>query len=192
RARLFGAIYGTQQSVIDEMIDDAVAMPVVLLHEQDSDLGQAAIDAVADAEKAVTALGDLAASLARAAGAEEGPPKAAARTQGFAMLDGPFRQWLAHLRPGDAPQDKSAEWQRRAHRIVSRLGDELLRSAGDAAWEGRTTTEQGRTIWLTASHADLIFRRRLNDALPAAAKDEPSPAPPGGGRDRHHLEAAWS
>lgn len=193
RARLFGAIYGTQQSVIDEMIDDAVAMPVVLLHERDQALGEAAIDAVTKAEEAVTALGDLAAYLARAAGAEEGPPKAEARTRGFAALDGPFRDWLAHLRPGDDPQDKRAEWQRRAHRIISRLGDELLRSAGDAAWDGRTiTTEQGRTIWLTAAHADLLFRKALNKALPAAAAYEPKPEPPGGESDRHHLEAAWS
>jgi len=66
RARLFGAIYGTKQSVIDEVIDDAVAMAVVLLHQRDSGLGQAAIDAVADAEAAVNVLGDLATDLARA------------------------------------------------------------------------------------------------------------------------------
>jgi len=193
RARLFGAIYGTQQSVIDEMIDDGVAMPVVLLHKQDSGLGQAAIDAVADAEKVVTVLGDLAADLARAAGAEDEPPKAMARIQGFAMLDGPFREWLAHLRPGDAPQDKRAAWQRQAHRIISRLGDELLRSAGDAAWDGRlVTTEQGREIWLTASYADLIFRRRLRDALPAAAADDSPLVPHDSGSDRQYVEAAWS
>ncbi len=190
RARLIGALYGTQQSVIDEIIDDAVAMPVVLLHEQDSGLGQAAIDAVADAERAVTVLGDLAADLARAAGAEGEPPRAAARDLGFGTLDGPFREWLTGLRPGDAPQAQRTAWQHRAHQLVSRLGSELLSSAGDAAWGGRVIqTRQGQQLWLTASHADLMFRTRLRKALPTTAPDHPTPAPLDSGAEQHNVEA---
>ncbi|SDH02056.1 CRISPR system Cascade subunit CasA [Sinosporangium album] len=174
RARLFGVVYGTQQSVVDEIIDDAVVMPVVLLHRESSVLGQAAIDAVNDAETAVTVLGDLAADLAKAAGAAADPAKAAARDLGFATLDGPFRDWLAALSVLDVPIEQRSAWQRRTHRIVSRLGDELLRSAGDAAWEGRVVeTKKGQDIWLTASYADLAFRTRLSRALPMATLNEP-------------------
>lgn len=173
RARLYGAAYGTQQSVIDEMVDDAVAMPVVLLHERASQLGQAAVDAAADAEKAVTALGDLAADLARTSGAEVDPPCTAARERGFAALDGPFRAWLAGLGLGDDSRERRSAWQRQAHTIISRLGDELLRTAGDAAWEGRVIRiKAGRELWLTASRADLTFRIGLGKALPAAAADQ--------------------
>lgn len=170
RARLIGAIYGTQQSVIDEVVDDAVAMPLVLLHKDDDRLGQTAIDAVTDAEAAVTALGDLAADLATAAGADPDPRKDAARALGFQTLDGPFRGWLAALTSRADPTERRADWQRLARRAVLRLADQLVREAGDAAWEGRIIqTRTGQKLWLTASHADLSFRTRLRKALPAAA-----------------------
>jgi CRISPR system Cascade subunit CasA len=173
RPRLIGARYGTQQSVIDEIIDDAVAMPVVLLHERDNRLGQAAIDAVADAENAVTALGNLAADLAKASGSETDPARAATRNLGFGMLDGPFRQWLAALRAHDDPAERRTAWQTQTQKIVSRLGHELTAAAGDAAWQGRVVeTRAERKLWLNAGRADLTFRAQLSQALPAA---EPSP-----------------
>ncbi|MGC5412785.1 type I-E CRISPR-associated protein Cse1/CasA, partial [Streptomyces sp. DT225] len=57
RARIVAAQYGTQQSVIDEVVDDHVSMAVVLLHERRSEYAEQAISAVTDAEEAVTALG---------------------------------------------------------------------------------------------------------------------------------------
>lgn len=180
RARLIGVVYGTQQSVIDEVVDDAVTMPLVLLHKDDERLGQAAIDAVADAEAAVTALGDLAADLAIAAGADAAPAKDTARALGFGMLDGPFRDWLAQLRPGDHPHERRQGWQRQAHQAVTRLGEELLQEAGDAAWEGRVIqTRAGQKLWLTAARADLSFRTRLRKALPAAGPREAIATPTG-------------
>ncbi len=65
-------MYGTQQSVIDEIVDDSVAMGVVLLHEQDPRYAMTAIDAVRDAEAAVRALGDLAMDPTSAAGRRVG------------------------------------------------------------------------------------------------------------------------
>ncbi len=174
RAHLFGAVYGTQQSVIDEIIDDSVAMPLVLLHREDRGLGQAAIDAVADTEAAVSALGDFAADLALASGADTEPPKEAARHLAFATLDGPFRYWLASLHPQDDPNRVRAAWQEQAHRIVRRLGYEVLRDAGDAAWEGRVIeTKQGQDQWLNALGAERIFQARLRRALPLTATDSP-------------------
>ncbi|SEN80392.1 type I-E CRISPR-associated protein Cse1/CasA [Nonomuraea pusilla] len=190
RARLFGAVYGTQQSVIDEVVDDAVTMPLVLLHERDSRLGQTAIDAVSDAERAVTVLGDLAADLARAAGADGEPAKDAAHSSGYTTLDGAFRTWLAGLRPTHDPLERRAAWQRRAHRIVSRLGDELLRAAGHAAWEGRVIkTKNGQELWLSASQADLTFRARLRAALPEAAPAGSPPDPAQGEGQPRDVEA---
>lgn len=168
RARLFGAAYGTQQSVIDEVIDDAVTMAVVLLHERDTRYGQAAVDAVGDANAAVGVLGDLAAELAEAAGSKPAPPRTAAYDLGFATLDASFRGWLQKLGHRDNPIEQRQVWRDEAHRIISRLGNDLLAAAGDAAWEGRIIeTRKGTSIWLTASQADLRFRYRLRNALGA-------------------------
>ncbi|MFI0350952.1 type I-E CRISPR-associated protein Cse1/CasA [Actinomadura sp. 9N407] len=173
RARLLGAVYGTQQSIIDEVIDDEVAMPVVLLHEQDSELGVEAIDAVSDAEDAVGILGDLAADLARAAGDAADPRKDAARTLGFATLDGPFRAWLAALKPGESPRLARAAWQKTARGKIRGLGADMVDAAAETAWQGRmVTTRDGRELWLSSTRADQIFTARLAKALPGTPRPE--------------------
>ncbi|MFC4049275.1 type I-E CRISPR-associated protein Cse1/CasA [Actinomadura syzygii] len=178
RARLVAARYGTQQSVIDEVIDDSVAMPVVLLHERDTRLGQAAIDAVADADRAVNVLGDLAADLARAVGAGPDPARERATTQAYGMLDGSFRDWLAALDPSHPPQPQRAAWQDTARTILARLGAREVADAGDGAWEGRVIqTGKGQELWLTSSRAEATFRYRLRKALPGTAP-EPEPDEP--------------
>ncbi|URM97389.1 type I-E CRISPR-associated protein Cse1/CasA [Actinomadura madurae] len=172
RARLVGAQYGTQQSVIDEVIDDAVAMPVVLLHERETRLGQAAIDAVADADRAVSVLGDLAADLARAVGSAPEPARIHATRQGYSMLDGPFRAWLAELKPQEPPEFQRAAWQDQARVIITGLGVQEVADAGDGAWEGRVIqTGKGQELWLNAPRADATFRYRLRKALPGTAPE---------------------
>ena len=176
RARLIGTVYGTKQSMIDEVVDDEVAMPVVLLHGQDSELAVEVIDAVADAENAVRILGDLAADLARASGDAADPRKDAARNLGFATLDGPFRDWLAGLKPGDSPQLARSAWQKTARAKVRVLGEELVNAAGENAWQGRVVTgRDGRAVWLSSTRADQIFVARLSKALPGGRNpDDPT------------------
>ncbi|MGW0658092.1 type I-E CRISPR-associated protein Cse1/CasA [Streptodolium elevatio] len=165
RARTIGAVYGTQQSVIDETVDDSVTMCVVLLHEGDPRYGQVAVDAVADAHAAVVALGGLAADLAQAAGADAIPRRDAAMDIGYASLDGPFRSWLRELGSAADPFEARRTWQRRAHGIVGLEGDLLLASAGQAAREGRLIAGKQAPIWLDDTAAELWFRGRLKRAL---------------------------
>ncbi len=172
RARLVGAVYGTQQSVIDEIVDDGVAMAVVVLHERDSGLGQTAVDAVADAESAVTALGDLATALAQACGADPEAPRSAARDLGFGMLDGPYRDWLAKLAPGADSDGRRRDWQREVRHIVAGIGDRLVGEAGEAAWAGRVIDTRNGPLWLTASRADLRFRAALKKTLPMSTTEQ--------------------
>ncbi|WP_310726932.1 type I-E CRISPR-associated protein Cse1/CasA [Streptomyces sp. N2A] len=168
RARVVGALYGTQQSVIDDIVDDQVAMAVVLLHQGHADHASVAISAVTDAEACVSALGDLAGDLARAAGRSPEPVRDAARETGFGALDGPYRAWLAALGEAEDPHEQRTVWQRDVYRIVSRLGQELLTGAGDAAWEGRMVESKKGSVWLNSSLADRWFRGRLNTAVGAA------------------------
>ncbi|MGO4421460.1 type I-E CRISPR-associated protein Cse1/CasA [Streptomyces sp. MCAF7] len=169
QTRIIGAVYGTQQSVIDEIVDDSVTMSVILLHEARPDYGQTAVDAVQDAEAAVSALGNLAGNLARAAGSDPGSPTDAARDLGFGALDGPYRQWLAALGSSSDPLRAREEWQITTHRIIGGLGRGLLDAVGPAAWEGcYVDTREGGTRWIDDTQAELWFRRRLNAVLPAA------------------------
>lgn len=173
RTKLYGAVYGTQQSVIDDIVCDEVSIPVVLLHQRDSRLGQAAINAVSDAEAAVGILGDLAADLAEMTGADRDSRKDAARALGFSQLDTVFPAWLESLRPKDSPVARRAQWQDTARRIIARLGDELVHAAGDPAWTGRViTTRAGQQYWLNTSSASLTFRARLRKALPGTDAEQ--------------------
>ncbi|MFJ9716137.1 type I-E CRISPR-associated protein Cse1/CasA [Streptomyces sp. NPDC101213] len=179
RARIVGARYGTQQSVIDEVVDDHLAMPVVLLHRQDRVCARQAIGAAEDADLAVRALGDLATDLARAAGVEGDGSRSAARDVGFAELENPYRTWLVALADAGDPFEERSTWQREVHRIVSRIGNRLIEQAGDAAWQGRIVAGKKGTQWLNAGLADTWFRGRLSKALgdPYGRRDEH----PGGG-----------
>ncbi|MGA5363935.1 type I-E CRISPR-associated protein Cse1/CasA [Streptomyces purpurascens] len=165
RARVIGAAYGTQQSVVDEVVDDHLSMPVVLLHQQDRTYARQAIGAAEDADLAVRALGDLAGDLARAAGRDEDGPRATARAAGFDALEEPYRNWLSVLAETDDPFERRSGWKGDVRRLVGRLGDRLIEAEGDMAWQGRTVTGKKGTLWLGAGLADTWFRARLAKVL---------------------------
>ncbi|MFI1017921.1 type I-E CRISPR-associated protein Cse1/CasA [Streptomyces sp. NPDC020965] len=180
RVRLIGAKYGTQQSVMDEMVDDSLTLPLVLLHEENPEYGATAIDAVHDAEDAVTALGHLAGNLARAVGSDPTSAVDSARDLGFGSLDGPYRRWLARLTPPCDLARARQDWQITVRARVIDLSRGLLDSAGPAAAEGREADIPGvGKRWIDDALAELWFRKRLNQVLGlATTRPEDSPPPP--------------
>ncbi len=177
RTRVIGARYGTQQSVIDEVVDDGVLMPVVLLHREDRRYRQRAVDALNDAEQAVGMLADLATDLALASGADPEPRRNAARDLGFGTLDTPYRHWLRDLGAASDPDGHRDRWKREVRCIVGELGTGLLDDVGVAAWEGRVVEIRGGPRWLNDAAADLRFRTRLEGLL-AAEGEVPPDRPP--------------
>ncbi|MFD9142783.1 type I-E CRISPR-associated protein Cse1/CasA [[Kitasatospora] papulosa] len=165
RARVIGPKYGTQQSVIDEIVDDSVSMGVVLLHQQDRRYAEQAIAAVEDADRAVYAIGDLATNLARAAGAETDGPRATARDHAYGLLEAPYRSWLRDLAKSDDPYEQRLAWQRQVYRVAAKFGDQLMATAGDGAWQGRIVETKKGTEWLNSALADKWFRIALNREL---------------------------
>ncbi|MQS10224.1 type I-E CRISPR-associated protein Cse1/CasA, partial [Streptomyces alkaliphilus] len=167
RTRTVGLVYGTQQSVIDEVVDDAVPLPVVLLDDEHPQLGRAAVAALRRAEAAVTALGDLAGDLAEAAGSPTDGPRGTARDLAFGELGPHYLAWLTGLHHDHDPREREATWQRTAHRVLRDLGRGLVTGAGSAAREGRVvTTRAGTEVWLCADSAHLRFLHRLRRELP--------------------------
>jgi CRISPR system Cascade subunit CasA len=164
RMRTIGMTYGSNSSVIDEIIDDALSIQAILVAQDAAELKGAAVAAVAAAENAARALGSLAANLARAGGGTPDGPRERAVESAYAALDPMFRTWLADLGPGADPLDCQADWHHQADATIRSLGAELLAAASPASWVGRT--RQGRLY--TSPHADLWFRRQLREALPFA------------------------
>ncbi|WP_329008627.1 type I-E CRISPR-associated protein Cse1/CasA [Streptomyces sp. NBC_01601] len=171
RARVVGAVYGTQQSVIDDIVDDRLTMPVVLLHRQDQAFAQQAVGAAEDADGAIKALGDLAADLARAVGSDSPGPSEAAKTAGFAALEDPYRRWLIEMANADDPFAHRVAWQSELRILVRLLAERLVTAAGDAAWQGRIVSDKKGAVWLNAGHAEKWFRARIARLLPTPADD---------------------
>jgi CRISPR system Cascade subunit CasA len=179
RARTIGAVYGTQQSVIDEVVDDGVLMRVVLLHDGELRFGRLAVAALDLSDTAVRHLGDLAADLALAAGAEPEPRKNAARDLAYGTLDTPFRDWLTTLVPGVDAEERRVAWVAQLGRHVRGIADSLMRDGGTAEWEGRMKDRR----WINDTAAELTFRTRLKKSL--GTSDE-VPAP----RAASHIDAS--
>ncbi|MET7639613.1 type I-E CRISPR-associated protein Cse1/CasA [Streptomyces sp. NPDC005438] len=178
RARLLGCEYGTRQSVVADVVDDSLSMSVVLLSPHDPTLRNQAVRAVQLAETAVWLLGNLAAGLARAAGADEPTPRAEARDRGFGALDAPFRQWLAGLTPEVAPEEWLEEWRRTTYDQVLALGGDLVQSSSEAAWEGRVVpTAKGGTYWLNSASVERGFRSELRRRVLAPEDDDSAGRP---------------
>ncbi|GIF16288.1 type I-E CRISPR-associated protein Cse1/CasA [Actinoplanes teichomyceticus] len=167
--RAVGAVYGTQQSVIDQTVDDALIMSVQVFHP-DARLRTLVISSAADAESGVKALRTLAANLARAAGAKgDAPAKAGSRAAdaAFAVLDQQFRRWLASLGPQTDIATARADWQDTVQHRLRTLAADLISQAGPAAWTGREIGGD-KPQFICASLAEIWFRRRLNHDLPLA------------------------
>ncbi|MFJ9590703.1 type I-E CRISPR-associated protein Cse1/CasA [Streptomyces acidicola] len=182
RARIVGAVYGTKQSKIDEIVDDRLSMAVVLMNRQDRRYAQQAISAVADADEAVSVLGDLAVDLARAAGSSTDGPRSRAREQGWDALDAPYRSWLEDLGGVSGPEEHRGRWRAEVNRVIRHIGEQLIAGAGDTAWQGRTITTGKGEVWLNSASAERWFQHRLGKALghpdspKAGPADEDDPA----------------
>lgn len=175
RARVIGPKYGTQQSVIDEIVDDSVSMAVVLLHQQDRRYAEQAIAAVEDANRAVYAIGDLATNLARAAGTETDGPRSVARDRAYGLIEAPYRAWLRDLAQADDPYEQRTAWQRQVYELAVGFSDRLMADAGEGAWQGRTVETKKGTEWLNSALAGKWFVIALNRDL---GRPDPLGTPP--------------
>ena len=169
RTRAIGIEYGSNSSVINELIDDALNIHSILLAEQGRELAAAAVTAVENTDNAINALANLAGNLAVAAGGEAEGARNRARELGYFALDAPFRRWLSELSAGTSPTEAREDWYAKAYRILRDLGDQAVEDAGPAAWMGRE--KDGKHI--NASEAHGWFLRALARALSTSAGNTP-------------------
>jgi CRISPR system Cascade subunit CasA len=172
RLRAVGVIYGTQNSVVTDIVDDSLVFHAFLLSDDGNYLVPVVLDCVADTDKAVFALGILAANLATASGADSSSPardgsRQEATVRAYAALDYPFRTWLATLSSGTVDEVAQQDWHRQATRTLRQLAQELVIGAGPSAFAGHP---DNRGNWMTTGKAEQIFLRGLYKALPLGNK----------------------
>lgn len=167
--RAIGVVYGSNSSVISELIEDSLDLPAAVLDPTQTELRQVALSAVGSAKLGVRALADLARGLARASGAsteQQAGPGDRAYEMGFAALDAPYREWLRTTLADAAEEPTSAEqvWHIQASALLGRLGEELVSRVPDKAWLGFGANGARDDVGAVYQR----FRRDLGKAFPRA------------------------
>lgn len=179
--RVTGAVYGTQNSVTENIRSSVIDLPASVW--ADRRLALTAVNAVSDAEAAVVALRGLAKDICLAAGLESGGGSADdASAQAYASLQPLFHAWVRRLEPGSDVLAVEAAWQRAVRREVNTVAQSLAHNAGTAAIIGRTVEVLGKPRYLDIGSAWGRFQASLRRALPLAAP-QPSPTAPIEGSD---------
>mgnify|MGYP000844310578 FL=1 len=166
RMEAFGMKYGSNQSVYGDSYNDELPLSSALLKKGSDALGSLVESQVHCAEELANALGRFAANLARAAGQSgEGAGDGArsrAREQFFALVDDPFRRWLARL-GGDSDVDAvRGEWHEELRRIVRLLVKRLVDEAPASATIGRET----KGGFMSVGIAENILWAAVNKTIP--------------------------
>jgi len=163
--RVCGTQYGAQNATFAEIVEDVLPMSIIVLRADRPAAGQAAENAVKDAEHVASAIWMLAENIAQAAGAE---PKSgagdSARERLYAALEAPYRRWLAALVPGRDTDEARAEWQQMIAGLTKPIVDELISAASLSAWVGREVKSRLVNVAL----AEVWFNAALRHALPLA------------------------
>lgn len=181
RTRAVGVTYGSNSSVIDEIVDDALMVHAVLLGAAGASLLTTALNAVTAADEAGTAVASLAVNLRSAAGDSDDGSLARARDEAreafFFSLDAPYRRWLAALSAGSDPGVALVTWHQVVDRAARSQEARLIADSGVAGWRGRAVQSRTGKRHIDTALASQWFRGSLRKALPLAAPLAPEPAP---------------
>ncbi|TDP92581.1 CRISPR-associated Cse1 family protein [Leucobacter luti] len=159
--RAIGVQYGSQSSVVTEIVDDRLNVAVEVLREQSRPLAAAAEDAVARVEESVFAFGILAKHLDIAAGGEGDGAEQRARELAFHGLDSQYRAWLSKLGPESDVSAVYAAWKRLVREFLTAEADSLVQQSGPQAWQPR----EYRGAPMNATIAQAKFASMLNKSL---------------------------
>lgn len=170
RTRAIGMEYISNASVVGEIVDDELAIPVRVLRRERTDLRNTVVEAAHDTKKIAAAYALLEVNLDRAAGGE-GEVRESGSMSAFVILDPLFRRWLIGLRhPSVAPLDARQAWADSARQALLELADRAVSSAGPAAWVGREV--DGRHV--DSALAESWFRKAVFSTFPHITASEES------------------
>ncbi|MHA7271260.1 type I-E CRISPR-associated protein Cse1/CasA [Arthrobacter sp. HLT1-20] len=167
-ARLVGMIYGTQSSVVSEIIDESLPMHLSLLASASAEVSEAVKTAVAETDHAIWALGSFAGELSVAAGGDPEPPREGIRQRAFFAVEEPFRAWVLGLRGEEEPEAVREAWNLKARQILQELIAAEVSFASTAAVIGRYV--DGRLISAATAENRIAYKLRLH--LPLKAEIE--------------------
>ncbi|MCD7100743.1 type I-E CRISPR-associated protein Cse1/CasA [Pseudoclavibacter sp. 13-3] len=163
----FGLVYGSNDSVVAEQIDDSLDLHLSVLASTDVALRGLLENATALADEGVKQVRSLAGNLASAAGLDPAAARVRAGERGYSSIDGLFRQWLAELTVQTDRVQALAAWRATARDAMLQLGSALVDECGPQTWTGREVKIGSSLRFVNAAVADLRFRTGMKKYLGA-------------------------
>lgn len=175
RLHATGFEYGTQSSIVTELIDDKLELNAFLLSSEGERLIGMACDCVCETDEAVAALGKLGSNICRASGGaleQANGLRDALRARAYFELDQTFRLWLAGLTVSSDPVSARTVWRQRARDIILNIALEMTSEASPAAVVGTQIKDgKGKPIWMTVAKALAFCQSSVKKCLPLEDDD---------------------
>lgn len=159
RLHAFGVEYGSNESVVDAVVDDSINIRLAVLASDDPVLAARLNDAIELAGKAVSGLCRLAGGLADLNGRAEDGARRQANELAYNRLDHEFRSWIVDIEDLRGFDERFNEWKRRIRMIFGRLGDSIMQSASTKALIGKTDASG---VVHSAGELDYRYRGTIN------------------------------
>jgi CRISPR system Cascade subunit CasA len=161
-----GMIYGDKDTAAADVYSDALTFDPKII----TALGKDYIERISNELKSTDTLvyyyGKLAGECYQSNGGDEGQGRSAvnkisegARTDAYALLDIPFRDWLASVSVDDDIDEKSLEWQNTSKRIILKAGTDLIGRCNLQLCKTRGGSEGNKTINIYRAFNE--FERRI-------------------------------
>lgn len=173
--KAFGVVYGSNSSVVDEVISDDLDLHLSLLSSRDPAVKGVLDSATALADQGVAQLTSFAANIAQAAGQPTDGPRQQARERAYELFDGAFREWVRRLTAETARHSTALEsWKTTVGEVLRLTGDELIADAPPAAWAGREVSSgpNGATQLRNLPLADAWYRAAVYKLLNPGTKPQ--------------------
>ena len=119
-----GVEYGTQSSIIENIISDSMTLELSLLTDEGVSASQMVRENIQTTMDAAIALGQFAGQLLQAAGREY-EFRADATEALLNRMEDAFRLWLADQRASEDIAEKKKEWQSRVRAVITQESDLL-------------------------------------------------------------------
>ena len=138
--RASGVQLGTQQSVIDELIDDSISLPAPLFTPSAISLRNMVVSAARLADDLARHFGYFAANLAKAAGADlTDGEESKAREQLYSAVGMAYQHWILSVSP-ETISDDEREWSSLLYEISENEKKLLIAAVPRTAYVGRQSS----------------------------------------------------
>ncbi|WP_322770233.1 type I-E CRISPR-associated protein Cse1/CasA, partial [Frankia sp. Cr1] len=187
---LSGIVYGTQSAVVEDILFDAIPLPLTSL-AADSLVHAVLLEITSQAEELAQAVNYLSADLRRAAGADPIPWDRGQRPGDMVLhaLDPLVRRLLVGLRAigEDVDQIERGQlaWEQVAWQRTWEIAEQVFSTAAPTTFAGRIDqkknkegNQEGKKTIYRMSTAEASFHRRLNQILTRAAEARRTPKRP--------------